>query len=92
MELVHIAGLKQTLTSRLEVISYDPIRTGLHCMVHLARRTRNVSVSASDTASEARALIGRYLDFYNRRRPHSSLDGTTSDHAYFTPLLLHMAA
>ena len=31
--------------------------------------------------SEARASIGRYLDFYNCRRPHSSLDGTTPDHA-----------
>jgi hypothetical protein len=34
----------------------------------------------------------RYLDFYNRRRPQSSLDGNTPDHAYFTPLLLRMAA
>ena len=25
----------------------------------------------------------RYLDFYNRRRPHSSLDGGTPDRAYF---------
>jgi putative transposase len=47
---------------------------------------------AYDTASEARASIGRYLDFYNRRRPHSSLDGTTPDHAYFTSLPLRMAA
>ena len=31
--------------------------------------------------------IGRYLDFYNRRRPHSSLDGGTPDQAYFTSLL-----
>ena len=51
-----------------------------------------VYLKAYDTASEARASIGRYLDFYNRRRPHSSLDGTTPDHAYFTPLPLHMAA
>ena len=47
-----------------------------------------VYLRAYDTASEARASIGRYLDFYNRRRPHSSLDGTTPDHAYSTPLLL----
>src|SRR5260221_4190023 len=51
-----------------------------------------VYLRAYDTASEARASIGRYLDFYNRRRPHSSLDGTTPDHAYFTPLPLRMAA
>jgi putative transposase len=51
-----------------------------------------VYLKAYDTASEARASIGRYLDFYNRRRPHSSLDGATPDHAYFTPLPLRMAA
>src|SRR6202051_4544760 len=51
-----------------------------------------VYLRAYDTASEARASIGRYLDFYNCSRPHSSLDGTTPDHAYFTPLPLRMAA
>jgi putative transposase len=51
-----------------------------------------VYLRAYDTASEARASIGRYLDFYNRRRPHSSLDGSTPDHAYFTQLPLRMAA
>ena len=51
-----------------------------------------VYLKAYDSASEARTSIGRYLDFYNRRRPHSSLDGTTPDHAYFTPLPLRMAA
>jgi putative transposase len=51
-----------------------------------------VYLRAYDTASEARASIGRYLDFYNRRRPHSSLDGTTPDRAYFTSLPLRMAA
>jgi putative transposase len=51
-----------------------------------------VYLRAYDSVSEARASIGRYLDFYNRRRPHSSLDGTTPDQAYFTPLPLRMAA
>jgi len=51
-----------------------------------------VYLRAYDTAPEARASIGRYLDFYNRRRPHSSLDDATPDHAYFTPLPLRMAA
>jgi putative transposase len=45
-----------------------------------------VYLRAYDSVGEARASIGRYLDFYNGRRPHSSLDGTTPDHAYFTPL------
>jgi putative transposase len=51
-----------------------------------------VYLRAYDTASEARASIGRYLDFYNARRPHSSLDGNTPDQAYFTALPLRMAA
>ena len=51
-----------------------------------------VYLRAYDTASEARASLGRYLDFYNHRRPHSSLDGTTPDHAYFTPLPFRTAA
>ena len=42
-----------------------------------------VYLRAYDSVSEARASIGRYLDFYNARRPHSSLDGMTPDQAYF---------
>jgi putative transposase len=51
-----------------------------------------LTVRAYDNVSEARASIGRYLDFYNGRRPHSSLDGATPDKAYFTPLPLRLAA
>jgi putative transposase len=51
-----------------------------------------VYLRAYDSVSEARASIGRYLDFYNRRRPHSSLDDATPDQAYFNPLPLRMAA
>jgi putative transposase len=51
-----------------------------------------VYLRAYDSVSEARAAIGRYLDFYNSRRPHQSLDGTTPDQAYFTPLPLRLAA
>jgi hypothetical protein len=36
-----------------------------------------------DSVTEARASIGRYLIFYNTRRPHSSLDCKTPDQAYF---------
>jgi putative transposase len=41
-----------------------------------------VYLRAYDTVSEARERLGRYLDWYNRRRPHSSLDGRTPDQAY----------
>ena len=51
-----------------------------------------VYLRAYDTVSEARASIGRYLGFYNGRRPHSSLDGLTPDKAYFNPLPIRMAA
>ena len=51
-----------------------------------------VYLRAHDTVSDARASIGRYLDFYNGRRPHSSLDGGTPDQAYFNPLPIRMAA
>jgi len=51
-----------------------------------------VYLRAYDSVGEARASIGRYLDFYNRRRPHSSLDGKTPDQAYFNPLPDRMAA
>ena len=46
-----------------------------------------VYLRAYASVSEARASIGRYLGFYNTRRPHSSLDGKTPDQAYFNPLL-----
>jgi putative transposase len=42
-----------------------------------------VYLHAYESVSAARGGIGRYLDLYNRRRPHSSLDGTTPDNAYF---------
>ena len=42
-----------------------------------------VYLHAYESVSEARGGIGRYLDLYNNRRPHSSLDGRTPDDAYF---------
>jgi putative transposase len=44
-----------------------------------------VYLRAYDSVSDARVSIGCYLDLYNRRRPHSSLDGMTPDQAYFGP-------
>ncbi len=54
-----------------------------------------VYLHAYDSVFEARVSLGRYLDFYNRRRPHSSLDARTPDEAYFDPrprMERHLAA
>jgi putative transposase len=53
---------------------------------------KEVYLRAYDSVSEGRASIGRYLDFYNNRKPHSSLDGITPDQAYFNPLSVRLAA
>ncbi|WP_221065691.1 IS3 family transposase [Methylomagnum ishizawai] len=42
-----------------------------------------VYLKAYGSVREARESIGRYLDFYNTRRPHSSLDSQTPDEVYF---------
>ncbi|WP_229006652.1 IS3 family transposase [Roseibium aggregatum] len=51
-----------------------------------------VYLHAYKTVSEARVGIGRYLTFYNSRRPHSSLDRQTPDQAYFNALAPIMVA
>ena len=45
-----------------------------------------VYLHAYDNVMEARRRISSYLNFYNQRRPHSSLDGQTPDAAYFGTL------
>jgi putative transposase len=51
-----------------------------------------VYLRAYESVADARQSIGRYLDFYNTRRPHQSLDGVTPDQAYFTQPPLRAAA
>jgi putative transposase len=51
-----------------------------------------VYLRACESVGGARNSIGRYLDFYNRRRLDSSLDDSTPDQAYFNPLPLRLAA
>lgn len=51
-----------------------------------------VYLHAYDSVAEARASIGRYLGFYNSKRPHSSLDARTPDRAYFDVAPPAMAA
>jgi len=45
-----------------------------------------VYLHAYSNVPEARVAIGKYLNFYNSKRPHSSLDGKTPDQAYFNAL------
>ena len=41
-----------------------------------------VYLHAYESVSEARSRIGRYIQFFNNRRPHSSLQAQTPDQVY----------
>ena len=45
-----------------------------------------------ETVTDAKTALTRYFDFYNRRRPHSTLDGKTPDTVYFNQPPLEAAA
>ena len=45
-----------------------------------------VYLRAYESVGDARASIGRYLNFYNAKRPHSSLGRQTPDQAYFNTM------
>ena len=51
-----------------------------------------VYLHAYDTVADAKAGLARYIDFYNRRRPHRALDGVTPDTVYFDLLPVPLAA
>src|SRR5262245_26481217 len=51
-----------------------------------------VYLKAYESVAEARSSIGRYVKFYNTRRPHSALDRRTPDQAYYASLPRCVAA
>jgi putative transposase len=51
-----------------------------------------VYLHAYESVSEARASIGKYIEFYNSTRPHSSLNAQTPHQVYFNRLPEPMAA
>jgi putative transposase len=51
-----------------------------------------VYLHAYESVSQARASIGRYIEFYNTVRPHSSLKALTPGQVYFNRLPESMAA
>jgi putative transposase len=46
----------------------------------------DIYLRAYESASTVRTGLNRYFNFYNSRRPHSSLDGQTPDQVYFNSL------
>jgi putative transposase len=52
----------------------------------------DIYLRAYESASTVRTGLNRYFNFYNSRRPHSSLDGQTPDQVYFNSLAQTKAA
>lgn len=51
-----------------------------------------VYLHAFETSSELRAGLSKWIDYYNTRRPHSTLAGRTPDEAYGASVTERMAA
>lgn len=76
---VHRAAFTGALASNGIAISMDG-KGALRDDLFVERFWRSVKYEevyqrAQDSVGQARSSIGRYLDFYNSRRPQSSLDG-----------------
>ena len=56
---------------------------GVTVTATVAGTVSSVQVLTLGPASEARRKIGCYFEFYNFRRPHSSLGAQTPDQVYF---------
>lgn len=55
-------------------------------MFRILAKREEVYLKAYDSVSAAKASLDTYLNFYNTRRPHPSLDGKTPDTTYFAGL------
>ena len=51
-----------------------------------------VYLHAFETGSELRAGLAGWIDYYNARRPHSTLAGRTPDEEYWAPRVMKLAA
>jgi transposase InsO family protein len=60
--------------------------------LHERRPLHGGGLRAYDSVGDARASLGRYLDFYNSGRPHSSLGARTPEQAYLDHLPQALAA
>lgn len=90
-------GTQFTSTAFLDVLRRHEIRISMDGKgrwrdnVFVERLWRSVKydegyLHAYETVSDVRAGLGRYLTFFNDRRPHTALGGRTPDVAYGTPL------
>ena len=68
------------MTAQRKRDAYAPSPPGWR--TNLQGGNEQVYLSEYTTGSEARAGISWWMDFYNQRRPHSSLGDLTPDEAY----------
>jgi putative transposase len=96
-ESIHGAAL-QTPLDPLIFRPGDAVRFLARCQPTGANQTdlcfctAEVFLHAYASVSEARTSIGRYLEFYNSIRPHSSLKALTLDQVYFNRLPATLAS
>ena len=87
-------GSQFTSTDFTEVLKAASVRISMdgkgRCMDNImierlwrSLKYENVYLNAYETGSEAKAGIGKWINFYNGQRPHSSLDGSTPNEAYW---------
>ena len=78
--LIKVTGNSRTYARMIDDMDFD------------AGRVLSGERTLAQAAGELVHASGRYLDFSNRRRPHTSLDGATPDQVFFNPLPLRSAA